>query len=291
MQKISIKFFGTSEIRAVWSDNDSKWYFSVIDIIGAIRKEGNYEKNRNYWEYLKAKLKKENFQLVSLTNQLKLLSKDGKKYKTDVLTSEEIVNLTKHFPTSLSSEFIVWFTNTNESIDEKSKQKAYSLFNSTFLNSIDVGTIKGLKQIHSYIFGGLYDFAGKIRKHNISKGGFMFANVLYLDKILANIDLMPENNFEEIIDKYVEMNIAHPFNEGNGRATRLWLDLILKKRLLKCVDWSKIEKYNYLHAMTVSTIDSTLVKKLLFDALTDNIHDKSFYLKCIDKSYSYEEIK
>jgi cell filamentation protein len=146
-----------------------------------------------------------------------------------------------------------------------------------------------LQQIHSYIFGGLYDFAGKIRQKNISKGGFRFAIAQFLENTLKDIENMPENTFDEIVNKYVEMNVAHPFMEGNGRSTRIWLDLILKKRLKKCVDWSKINKNDYLNAMIVSHKNDTVIKKLLENALTDKINDHETFMKGIDYSYYYEE--
>ena len=158
--------------------------------------------------------------------------------------------------------FVEWFTNSDETIDGKSKSKAYALFESSLIDSIEVGTIKGLQQIHAYLFGGLYDFAGQIRTVNIAKGGFQFAMAQFLPQTLATIEQMPETNFEEIADKYVEMNIAHPFREGNGRATRIWFDLILKKQLQKCVDWSKIDKNDYLNAMQKSVADSSVLKRL-----------------------------
>ena len=137
--------------------------------------------------------------------------------------------------------FVEWYTNSDETIDGKSKSKAYALFESSLIDNIEVGTVKGLQQIHAYLFGGLYDFAGQIRTVNIAKGGFQFAMAQYLPQTLATIEQMPETNFEEIADKYVEITIAHPFRECNGRATRIWLDLSLKKQLQKCVDWSKID--------------------------------------------------
>jgi cell filamentation protein len=153
-----------------------------------------------------------------------------------------IIALGKEFPGKKANRFIEWFTYSDESIDGKSKTKAYALFESSFINSIEVGTTKGLQQIHAYLFGGLYDFAGQIRQKNISKGGFQFAVSRFLGDTLKQIEAMPETTFDEIVNKYVEMNIAHPFMEGNGRSARIWLDLILKKRLKKCVDWSKISK-------------------------------------------------
>ena len=186
----------------------------------------------------------------------------------------------------------VWdekFTYSDESIDGKSKTKAYALFESLLNDSIEVGTAIGLQQIHAYLFGGLYSFAGQIRQKNISKGGFQFAVSHFLGGTLKQIEEMPENSFEEIVDKYVEMNIAHPFMEGNGRSTRIWLDLILKKRLKKCVDWSKIGKTEYMNAMIASSLDSNKLKNLLKNALTDEINSREMYMKGIDYSYYYEE--
>lgn len=173
-------------------------------------------------------------------------------------------------------------------IDDKSKQKAYELFESGLIDEIEVGTTKGLQQIHGYIFGGLYDFAGQIRGCNIAKGGFAFAPSMYLKENLAIIDKMSEDTIENIVKKYVEMNVAHPFMEGNGRGTRIWLDLILKKNLRKCVDWSKIEKRAYLSAMRKSPVDYSEIYALISDALTDKIEDLEMILKGIDYSYYYE---
>ena len=177
--------------------------------------------------------------------------------------------------------------NTQE-IDAQSLQKAYKLFESGAIEQIEVGTTKGLCEIHRYLFEGLYDFAGKIRQLNISKGGFRFANAMFLHVILPVIDQMSENTFEEIVAKYVEMNIAHPFMEGNGRATRIWLDLILKKRLGKVVNWQLIDKAPYLQAMERSPINDLELRFLLQPALTDKVNDREIIFKGIEQSYYYE---
>lgn len=287
--KISIRFFNDKEVRAVWNEAENKWYFSVLDIVGAIRQERNYEKCRNYWKYLKSKLKKENNELVSATTQLKLTAADGKKYLSDALDSDGVVKLAAEFPGKVGAAFIGWFIHSEDTIDEKSKQKAYALFDSTFIENIEVGTTKGLQQIHSYLFGGLYKFAGQIRGVNIAKGGFAFAPSMYLKENLEAIEKMPEDTLEQIVKKYVEMNVAHPFMEGNGRSTRIWLDLILKKNLEKCVDWSTIDKKEYLSAMQHSPVDDSEIQRLIAGALTDKVNDREMFMKGIDYSYYYEE--
>lgn len=289
-QKISIRFFDDREVRALWDETNAKWWFSVLDIIAVLTNQDDYSKTRNYWKYLKAKLKKEGSQLVSITTQLKLTAADGKKYKSDMLDYEGIIALEKTFPGTKANRFIEWFTYSEETIDGKSKTKAYALFGSSFIQGIEVGTTNGLQQIHAYLFGGLYDFAGQIRQKNISKGGFQFAMVQFLEATLKRIDELPERTFDEITDKYVEMNVAHPFMAGNGRSARIWLDLILKKRLKKCVDWSKIGKTDYISAMVLSPVDSNPLKNLLENALTDQIDSREMFMKGIDYSYYYEEI-
>lgn len=176
-----------------------------------------------------------------------------------------------------------------QNIDEISKERAGKLFDSTELASFEVGTIKGLQQIHEYLFGNLYDFAGKIRTKNISKGGFTFASSIYLHQGLAEIDKMPETSLEAVVTKYVEMNIAHPFMEGNGRSARIWLDLMLKKNLGSCVDWQKIDKNDYLSAMQRSPVNDLEIRELLRTALTDKIDDREVFMKGIEQSYYYEE--
>lgn len=168
------------------------------------------------------------------------------------------------------------------------KIKALELFDSNKINEFEVGTFKGLSNIHEFLFSDIYEFAGKIRKENIAKGNFRFASVMYLEDVLAKIDEMPQNNFENIIKKYVEMNIAHPFREGNGRSTRIWLDMILKKEIGKVIDWSKVDKEEYLLAMERSPVKDVEIRVLLESALTDQINDRTVYMKGIDISYQYE---
>ena len=309
--KKSIRFFNDREVRAVWDDEHNKWWFSVLDIIAAINEQDDYQKTRNYWKYLKTKLKKENNELVSVTNQLKLQAPDGKQRLTDMLDGDGVVLLVKAIPNVKAMGFLDWFTYSDNTIDGQSKKKAYQLFESNLLKTIDPGSLKCLQQIHAYLFGGLYDFAGQIRMKNISKGGFIFANCMHFPETLQTIERMPETTFDEIMDKYVEMkiraneyhvnsftngrvqpnlcNVAHPFMEGNGRSTRIWLDLMLRRSLKRCVDWSQIDKNDYLSAMRESISDSTHIKSLVKSALTSQINDREMFMKGIDYSYYYEQ--
>lgn len=171
-----------------------------------------------------------------------------------------------------------------------SKKRAIELWDKGLIEKIEVGTFKGLSQIHKYLFQDVFDFAGQIRKVNLSKGNFRFASHLYLEQALEEIDKMPEDTFDEIVDKYVEMNVAHPFREGNGRATRIWLDLILKKKLGVCVDWQKVDKQDYLSAMERSPVKSLEIKYLLKQALTNSINERQVYMRGIQQSYFYENL-
>ena len=289
MSKVSFRFYKDHEVRAIWDEENAKWWFSVQDVVGAINDQSDYKKNRNYWKYLKTKLRKEGNELVSVTNQLKLRAADGKRYDTDVLDAEGIRLLAKYTNNQRAMDFLDWFTYSDNTIDGQSRKKAYTLWESNLVADKDVGKVKSLQQIHAYLFGGLYDFAGKIRTKTISKGNTLFCLAEYLHDNLKTIEQMPETTFDEIVDKYVEMNVAHPFMEGNGRSTRIWLDLIFKKRLKMCVDWSKIDKKDYLDAMIASHMDSTRIRELLKQAMTDRIDDREIFMKGIDYSYYYEQ--
>ena len=279
--KTSIRFFENVPVRAVWDEETAKWWFCAADIAEALTKSKN---PKNYW----AKFKIRHNELVTICHQLKLKAKDGKFYNTDVVDESGLNTVIALIPSKKAGVFQKWMKNMETSVDEKSKQKAYELFESGFIDNIEVGTVKGLQQIHGYIFGGLYDFAGQIRTVNIAKGGFAFAPARYLDGALEHIAAMPESTFSEIVEKYVDMNVAHPFMEGNGRSTRIWLDLILKKNLKKCVDWSRIDKTEYLSAMKASVDDSAELFALLQSALTDDINNREIIMKGIDYSYYYE---
>ena len=287
--KKSIRFFNDRQVRAIWDEEHSKWWFSAIDIVRAINDEDDYVRAGNYWRWLKRKLSGDGVQLVSVTHDFKFEAPDGKQRASDALDTECVQTLAKHYPNNRANAFLDWFTYSDNTIDGQSKKKAYDLYESGLLDSLEPGTIQCLQQIHAYIFGGLYDFAGQIRTKNISKGGFSFANAIHLHQSLKNIEQMPEATFDEIADKYVEMNVAHPFMEGNGRSTRIWLDLMLKHSLKKCVDWSQIDKNSYLDAMRRSVVDSASIKALLGSALTEKIDDRETFMKGIDYSYYYEE--
>ena len=283
MLKTSIRFFENIPVRAVWDEESSKWWFCATDIAEALTKSKN---PRSYWNAIKRRKS----ELSTICRQLKLTASDGKKYLTDVVDDEGVNTVIALIPSKKTLVFDKWLKGMVTSVDDKSKLKAYELFESGMINEIEVGTIKGLQQIHSYIFGGLFDFAGQIRGVNIAKGGFAFAPAMYLKENLEIIERMPEDTLEDIVKKYVEMNVAHPFREGNGRSARIWLDLILKKNLKKCVDWSRIDKMEYLSAMQESPVNPTHIYELIKRALTLEIDDREIFMKGIDYSYYYEQV-
>ena len=289
MSKKSIRFFNDRKVRAIWDDEHNKWWFSATDIVRAINDEEDYVKASNYWRWLKKKFNTDGIQLVSVTHDFKFEAPDGKLRKADALDAEGVQTLATHYPNNRANSFLNWFTYSDNSIDGQSKKKAYTLIESGLLDSMEPGTVKCLQKIHAYLFGGLYDFAGQIRTKTIWKDGTLFCRAEYLIQNLRLIDQMPDTSFDEIVNKYVEMNVAHPFMEGNGRSTRIWLDLMFKKRLKLCVDWSQIDKKRYLEAMRRSTTDSTYIKALLKGAMTDKIDDREIFMKGIDYSYYYEQ--
>lgn len=279
--KTSIRFFEDTPVRAVWNEEDSSWWFSAVDIVSAVTKSSN---PRVYW----ATVKRRNKAIASIARSRKMMAEDGKTYNTDVVDEKGLNILIALVPSRKAEVFQKWVRNMETDLDEKSRLKAYKLFESGFVDNIEVGTVRGLEQIHSFIFGGLYDFAGKIRTLNISKGDFMFAPCMYLRESLSAIEKMDESSFDAIVNKYVEMNIAHPFMEGNGRSTRIWLDLMLKKNLSMCIDWSKVDKKEYLNAMSESVANPSPIRALLKGALTGDINNRELIMKGIDYSYYYE---
>ena len=286
MNKKSIRFYRDHEVRAIWDEEQSQWWFSIVDIVAAVTESPN---PRKYWSVLKTRLKKAGNELTTRCSQLKMTASDGKRYATDCFAQDDIIKLIRVIPSPKTSEFLDWFIYSDNTIDGQSKKKAYTLMESGVLETMRPGTIKCLQQIHAFLFGGLYDFAGKIRTKTISKDNTIFCLAEHLHSFLQNVEQMPQTNFDEIVDKYIEMNMAHPFMEGNGRSTRIWLDLILKKQLGLCVDWSKIGKRDYLQAMIESEMDSSKIRELLRQALTDLIDDREIFMKGIDYSYYYEQ--
>ena len=282
MLKRPIRYFNNKPVRAVWDNVDSLWWYSAVDFI-TILVEPNSP--RRYWNNVKVR----NPELSPFCGQLKLYADDGKKYLSDVINEEGVRLLLTIIPSKYKKAIQDWIKGLLDPIDEQSKKKAYDFYKTELVEEDEIGKTVALQKIHAYLFEGLYPFAGKIRTKTISKGGFIFANGDFILEVLKDIDKLPDNTFDEIVDKYIEMNIAHPFMEGNGRATRIWLDLLLKNRLKKCVDWSKIDKDEYLSAMKVSPVNPKPIFSLLKEALTNDINNRDIFMKGIDYSYYYEE--
>lgn len=282
MIKHSIRYFNNKPIRAVWDNDNSLWWYSAVDFITILIEPNS---PRRYWNNVKVR----NPELSTFCGQLKLYAADDKKYLSDVINEEGVRLLLSIIPSKYKKAIQDWIKGLLDPIDEQSKKKAYDFYKIDLIEEDEIGKTIALQKIHAYLFEGLYPFAGKIRTKTISKGGFTFANGDFLPQVLKDIDKMADKTFDEIVNKYVEMNIAHPFMEGNGRATRIWLDLLLKNRLQKCVDWSKIDKDEYLSAMKESPNDPTSIFNLLKDALTDDINNRNIFMKGIDCSYYYEE--
>lgn len=282
MIKHSIRYFNNKPVRAVWDNDNSLWWYSAVDFISILVDPNS---PRRYWNNIKVR----NPELSPFCGQLKLYADDGKKYLSDVINEEGVRLLVTIIPSKYKKAILDWIKGLLDPIDEQSKKKAYDFYKTELIEDDEIGKTIALQKIHAYLFEGLYPFAGKIRTKTISKGGFTFANGDFLPQVLKDVEKMSDNTFQEIVDKYIEMNIAHPFMEGNGRSTRIWLDLLLINRLSKCVDWSKIEKKDYLAAMTASPTDPEPIHELLNGALTENINDRELFLKGIDCSYYYEE--
>lgn len=272
------------KVRAIWDGENSKWWYSAVDIVFVITDSNN---PRIYWNALKRRHPEMN----AFCRQLKIYADDNKQYLSDVIDENGIRKLRFIIRSSINPEFEGWINGSLDPIDEQSKRKAYQLYKTNLINEDEVGKTISLKKIHAYLFEGLYDFAGKIRTKTISKGGFVFANGDFLHETLKQIDKMPQSTFNKIVEKYIEMNIAHPFMEGNGRATRIWLDLIFIKELKQCIDWTKIDKKDYFDAMKDSPVSDIKIKALLKAALSDEIDNRELFMKGIDTSYYYEEIE
>ncbi len=282
MIKHSIRYFNGKPVRAIWDDEKSSWWYSAVDFINILVEPNS---PRRYWNNVKVR----NPELSTFCGQLKMYAADGKKYLSDVIDENGVRSLLTIIPSKYKKQIQDWIIGLLDPVDEQSKKKAYDLYKSNLFDLSYIGKTILLQQIHAYLFEGLYPFAGKIRTKTISKGGFIFANGDFLPQTLRNIDRMPDSTFSEIVDKYIEMNVAHPFMEGNGRSTRIWLDLLLKDRLHKCIDWSKIEKDDYLSAMTESPTNPKPIFDLLEQALTDDVDSRELFMKGIDYSYYYEE--
>ena len=282
MIKHSIRYFNNKPVRAVWDNDNCLWWYSAVDFISILVEPNS---PRRYWNNVKVR----NPELSPFCGQLKLYADDGKKYLSDVINEEGVKMLLSIIPSKYKKVIQDWIKGLLDPIDEQSKKKAYDFYKTDLIEEDEIGKAVALQKIHAYLFEGLYPFAGKIRTKTISKGGFTFANGDFLPQVLQNINRMPDNTFDEIVDKYIEMNAAHPFMEGNGRATRIWLDLLLKDRLQKCIDWSKIDKDDYLSAMKESPVNSKPIFNLLDSALIEDINNRDIFMKGIDYSYYYEE--
>lgn len=282
MNKTSIRYFLEKPLRGIWDEKNQEWRYSATDLVGILAES---KQPRIHWHAIKNR----NPQLKNFVVTFKLRAGDGKFYASDTLSEAGIRELTFILPSKNRSALQTWLRGLGDPLDEQSKKKAYELFDSNIVEQNEVGRWVGLQKIHGYLFDGLYDFAGKMRTKTISKGGYTFANADYLINTLRTIDKMREENFEDIIAKYLEMNIAHPFYEGNGRATRIWLDMLLKKVLKSAVDWSLIDKQEYLQAMKKSPADDTFIYTLIKGALTTDVLNRELFLKGIDYSYYYEQ--
>lgn len=277
-----IRYYNETPIRCRWDKSKNEWSYAVMDVIESLVKPAY---PRKYWNTFKHRRP----ELLKKTKSIKLTSSDDKKYATDVMNYGTLECLLGYLKYNKKEEFLNWAKSLANPLDEESRIKAYSLIDNDLLNEAEVGTFAGLQKIHSYLFEGLYPYAGKIREKNISKSGFKFVTYGKLADELKKIDEMPETSLDEIIDKYVQMNIAHPFEDGNGVATRIWLNQIFRKNLNKVIDWSRINKEDYLKAMEASPTDSSEINNLFFFALVYETESKEVFLRGIDFSYSFEE--
>jgi len=281
--KTLFREYNNIPIQLFWDQNHNKWWYSASDIIKVLVDSKN---PRIYWHTFKDR----NPKLNKYVKQFKILTTDNKNRLVDTISQEGINELLYLLPSKNNKSLIDWLKGLATPSEKQSKERAYSLWYGNIIDINSAGTVKCLLQIHAYIFDGIYDYAGKLRNVNMSKGGFEFANCMHFHTILPNIEKMPQSTLEEIVHKYIEMNIAHPFREGNGRATRIWLDLILKKELKLCIDWSKISKKDYFAVMVASPYNPKPLLNAIKSALTDKINDREIFMKGIDTSYYYEEV-
>ena len=282
MIKDRIRYFNHKPVRAFWDNDKSTWWYSAVDFVSVLIEPNS---PRRYWNNIKVR----NSDLVPFCGQQKLYAEDGKQYLSDVINEEGVRLLLTIIPSKYQKAIHRQIEALLSSKEEQSKFKAYDFFVSELIEDKEIGQTIALRKIHAYLFEGLYSFAGKIRTTNISKGKFTFTNWDFLPQFLKNVDRMPDNSFFQIVDKYIEMNNGHPFIEGNGRATRIWLDLLLKARLKKCINWQKIEKDIYLDAMAASPTNPDPLCRVLSSALTDDINNLDIFREGINYSYYYEE--
>ena len=282
-EKTSIRYFNNKKVRSRYNYSHNKWYYVASDIVSSLIETSN---SRKYWNTFKNR----HPILKQYISTIKMMADDGNAYQTDCLDDEGVKTLLSFLKTNDKDYFYKWIKGLNNKEDEISRLRAYELYENGLLNNMEEGKISSLKSIHKYLFDGIYDFAGIIRNKNIKKGNFAFANCMYLEEILEKIEKMDDNTFSNIINKYIEINVAHPFMEGNGRSMRIWLDLMLIKKLNYCIDWSIIDKKEYLSAMEKSVFDGSDIKDLLEKALIPYTNDRETFIKGIDYSYYYEEI-
>lgn len=278
--KTLIRYFDETPIRCRWEKNKNEWFYAVMDVIETLVKPAY---PRKYWNTFKHRRP----ELLKKIKEMKLTSSDDKKYSTDVVGGEGVDYLLSYLSCSKKEEFSRWAKSLTNPLDEESRIKAYSLFDNGLLDEAEVGTFAGLQKIHAYLFDELYPYAGKLREENLPKGDKKLVDYKKLPETLKKIDEMPEGTLDEIIEKYIQMNEAHPFFDGNGVAMRIWLNQIFKKELNKIIDWSRIDKQDYLKAMQEK--DVAELDNLFFFAFAYGTDSKEVFIRGIDYSYYFEE--
>lgn len=277
-----VKILNGKTVRIVWSEPASTFLYSATDLVLAF---ANSKNPRIYWNAIKRR----HPEIRKYCSQAKLLAADEKQYKSDVLTCDginELVLILKH---PNRRYLIDWIRGSNEPVNEQAKKRAYDLFGTNILKTDEIGTFIGLRKIHAYLFDGLYKNVGRVRTKNVVKNGVEYANYTFLKQILTHIDSMSSNTFDEIVEKYVEMNIAYPFLDGCEQSMRIWLDQMLKNKLEKCINWAKVKREDYLEAMKESPYNDSQIKKVLKRAISIKILDKNVYQTGLDSSFFYEK--